>query len=79
MTFLQSIDRWHRTNAGYITFGLVELALGYLFFSLAVNSGSLWQYTLTLIFFVGAVHNAFLLVFARPKHAPKTTKTKEVK
>ena len=43
---LKQLDEFHQTRNGYIVFGLVELTLGYLFFSLAVNSGSLWQWAL---------------------------------
>ena len=62
---LKQLDKFHRTRTGYLVFGLVELGLAYLFFSLAVNSGSLWQWTLTMILLVGVAQNAVHLC-ARP-------------
>jgi hypothetical protein len=60
---LKQLDKFHKTRAGYGMFGLVELGLSYLFFSLAVNSGSLWQWTLTVILFIGFAQN-FVKLFA---------------
>jgi hypothetical protein len=72
MTFLQRLDTWHQTVFGLITFAVVELALGYLFVSLAINSGSLWQWTLGFVSVVGCGRNLFLLakkVFRHVKNA----------
>jgi hypothetical protein len=54
---LQAVDKWHQTRTGHLIFGLAELGLSYLFISLAINSGSLWQYALAIIFFAGSVQN----------------------
>jgi hypothetical protein len=59
---LQSIDRWHQTRTGHLIFGLGELGLAYAFASLAINSGSLWQYALAIISLVGAIQN-FVRIF----------------
>jgi hypothetical protein len=59
---LKQLDSFHKTRTGYLVFGLVELGLSYWFFSLAVNSGSLWQWTLTVILFVGFAQNFVKLI-----------------
>lgn len=66
---LTRLDKFHRTPAGYTVFGLVEAGLAYLFFSLAVNSGSLWEWTLTILLLTGALQNFVKLTvqLARPK------------
>lgn len=54
---IDQIDRFHKTKKGRITFGLAELLVAYLFVSLAINSGSIWQYVLAILFAIGAVNN----------------------
>jgi len=61
---LKQLDKFHKTRTGYAVFGLVELALGYLFFSLAVNSGSLWEWALTAILLLGVLQNFARLIGA---------------
>jgi len=67
---LQAIDNWHKTKLGHLTFGLVELLLAYLFVSLAINSGSLLEYAVTVILFAGAIQN-FVGIFKTPKNDRK--------
>lgn len=62
---VQAIDRFHTTRLGYGVFGVIELGLAYLFGSLAINSGSIWEWTLTVILVFGTLHNLFLVVFKR--------------
>jgi hypothetical protein len=62
MQTLKQLDRWHETRSGLIVLGAVELGAAYLFFSLAVNSGSLWQWSLSAVLAVGALRNFFLVV-----------------
>lgn len=52
-----SLDKWHKTRAGYVTFGTVELALSYALASRAIDTGSWWQYSFGLIFLVGAIQD----------------------
>ncbi|HVV25489.1 MAG TPA: hypothetical protein VHC21_00445 [Candidatus Saccharimonadales bacterium] len=59
---MKSLHNWHQTKLGLFVFGIVELAIAYGFASLAINSGSLWWYLLTLIFLVGALQNLFKLI-----------------
>ena len=54
---LKQLDKFHQTRIGYLIFGLVELALSYLFVSLAINSGSLWQWALMVILLIGTLQN----------------------
>jgi hypothetical protein len=61
---LKQLDKFHKTKTGYGVFGLVELGLSYLFFSLAVNSGSLWEWTLAIILGIGFLQNLARLIGA---------------
>jgi hypothetical protein len=51
------IDKFHKTKKGRVTFGVVELLVAYLFISLAIDSGSIWQYIAAIILAIGAVNN----------------------
>lgn len=59
---INQLDKWHKTKLGLLAFALVELALSYTFVSLAIDSGSLWYYLLTLIFLVGSLQNIAKLI-----------------
>jgi hypothetical protein len=67
---IQVIDKWHKTKQGHLVFGLVELLLAYTFASLAIDSGALLEYAVTIIFFVGSIQN-FVKVFRTPKNERK--------
>lgn len=56
---IQKIDQFHKTLAGYLLFGLVELGIAYGLVSLAIDRGSLIWYLLTLVFLIGALQNLF--------------------
>lgn len=60
---MQSISPGSRL--GLIVLGLIELALAYLFGSLAVNSGSLWEWMLMAILLYTCALNAGRLLFWR--------------
>lgn len=59
---LKQLDKFHKTKAAYAVFALVELALSYLFASLAVDSGNLWQWALAIVLFVGFAQNFVKLI-----------------
>jgi hypothetical protein len=59
---LQAIDKWHKTKLGNLFFALFELTVAYLFASLAIDSGSLWQYAVAILLFIGAIQN-FVRIF----------------
>jgi len=59
---MKSLHKWHQTKLGLFVFCVIELAIAYGFASLAIDSGSLWWYLLTLIFLVGALQNLFKLI-----------------
>jgi hypothetical protein len=54
---LKRLDDFHKTRTGYLVFGLLELGLTYLLFRLAANSGSLWEWALAVILFIGFLQN----------------------
>jgi hypothetical protein len=66
MSSIQAIDKWHQSRTGHLTFGAVELLLAYGFASWAIDSGSLWQYALAIIFLVGGLRN-FIRIFHHNK------------
>ena len=61
---LNWLDKFHRTRWGFLAFAVIELALAYLFISWALDSGSIWDYLITLIFFVAFLQNLVKLVGA---------------
>jgi hypothetical protein len=66
MNPLRRLDQWHKTKPGFLVFGLVELGLAYLFGSLAIDQGQLWQWALTIILVFGALSN-FVRIFVKHK------------
>lgn len=61
---IDQIDKFHQTRRGRITFGLIELLVAYILVSLAIDSGSIWQYIAAIILIVGAINN-LIRAFAR--------------
>lgn len=59
---IKQLDKWHTTKTGLLVFGLVELALVYLFASLAIDRGNLWYYLLALICLAGTLQNFTRLI-----------------
>lgn len=51
------IDKFHKTNNGKLTFGVIELLVAYLLVSRAIDTGSLWQYLAFLLLFIGGFNN----------------------
>lgn len=49
--------QWKQTKAGLRVSGTVELVLAYVLASLAIDSGSYWQYGLAAIFFIGFIQS----------------------
>jgi len=64
---VQTLDKFHRTRVGYLVFGLVELGLAYLVASLAIDSGSLWEWALAFILLFGCLQNLARIPGARQK------------
>ncbi len=62
---IDRIDRFHKTKKGRLSFGIAEILVAYLFVSLAINSGSIWQYAAAIILTIGAVNN-LIRSFAAP-------------
>jgi hypothetical protein len=61
---LRQFDNFHKTRSGFLIAGLVELGLAYLFASLAINSGSLWEYFLVIVLVIGTLQN-FVRLFIK--------------
>jgi uncharacterized membrane protein HdeD (DUF308 family) len=59
---LEKLDKFHKTNPGYLLFGLVELILAYAAISWAIDSGRILAYTLAIILLVGGLQNIIKLI-----------------
>jgi hypothetical protein len=59
------IDKYHQTRKGKLIFGTVEILAAYGMLSLAIDSGSLWQYGLAMLLFIGGVNNLARAAFSR--------------
>jgi len=73
MKMMKKLDKWHKTKSGLLVFVLAELAIAYGLASWSINSGNLWLYLLTIIFFVGAMKNFFKLIGAFVRGNRRTT------
>jgi uncharacterized membrane protein len=62
MKMVDKLEEFHKTRQGHLVFGLIELGVAYLFASLAIDTGSLWQYAVTILLFIGAIQN-FVRIF----------------
>jgi len=54
---LAKLDKWHKSGRGYLTYGVVELAIAYGFASWAIDTAHTWCYVLTILFLVGGFKN----------------------
>lgn len=72
---VKKLHKWHQTRQGLLVFGLVELLAGYLVGSRAIDTGSLIEYFLAIVFFVGALHN-FVRLIGTLIHGNKAAKTR---
>ncbi len=66
---MQSFDRFHKTQIGYLVFGLAELALCYAFASWAIDSGRLLAWTLSIILLIGAMQHIVQFIMKAGRHA----------
>ena len=73
MEFLDRIDRFHKTQKGYLLFAIIELVLAYIFVSIAIDTASMWAYLATLILFVGFIMN-ITRVFREPHPVSENNK-----
>lgn len=62
MGTLRNIDIFHKTKSGLLVFLVAEVGLVYLFGSLAINSGSAWEWTLVLVLLIGSFDNILKLI-----------------
>ncbi len=72
---ISSLHKWHQTKRGLLIFGLIELLAAYLMGSRAIDTGSLIEYFLTLVFFIGAFHN-FIRLVSKLIHGNQAAKTR---
>lgn len=58
-----SIDRFHGTKKGKLIFGAGEWALSYIIISRAIYTGSLWEWGIGILFFIGGLNNLVRTLF----------------
>lgn len=79
MNILQRIDKWHQTKLGLAVFMLAEGTLGYVFGSLAINSGSLFDYLLAFLLIVLFVQDAVAFIVKGTKQDVQKSQAKAKK
>lgn len=62
MDIITKFDNWHKTRRGYAVMAVVELVLAYIVGSRGLDTGSWWQYGLTLVLLVGGLQNVYQLI-----------------
>ncbi|HEX5456410.1 MAG TPA: hypothetical protein VFW77_03530 [Candidatus Saccharimonadales bacterium] len=71
---ISSIDKVHGTRKGKLVFGAIELIASYLVVSRAIDTGSLWEWLIGALLFIGAVNNFLKSIFHRNGGAKKDAK-----
>jgi hypothetical protein len=54
--------RWKHTWSGRIAWTVLDLAIAYVFASLAIDSGTLWQWGIAIFFAIDGLYNFARLV-----------------
>lgn len=54
--------RWKHTTPGRLCWALLAAAIAYVFATLAIDSGALWQWGLAIIFVIDALYNLVQLI-----------------
>jgi hypothetical protein len=54
---MEKLDKWHKSRTGLAVYAFVELLIAF-----SIDSGSWWDYLVTLIFLIGALQNFFKLL-----------------
>ena len=57
MSMVKKLHKFHQSKTGFLTFGLLELLLAYIFASFAIDTASMWTYLAAAIFSIGAILN----------------------
>jgi hypothetical protein len=73
---MHRLHAFHQSLIGHLLFGIIELAVAYGLISLAIDTGSLLYYFLTLIFLFGALQNFFKATRKAVAHGHKPAKTR---
>lgn len=73
---IRSIDRFHDTRKGKLIFGAIELVLAYIIVSRAIDTGSLWEWIIGLLFFIGGLNNLARTLFRQVKSDAKDKEKK---
>ncbi len=69
-----SIDKFHSTRKGTLIFFAAEWIASYIIISRAIDTGSLWEWTLGILLFIGGLTNLVRTLFHRVKKDAKHKK-----
>ena len=73
---ITDIDKFHGTRKGKLVFGVIELVISGLVVSRAIDTGSLWEWLIGILLFMGAINNFLKAVFHRGRGAKTGEKRK---
>jgi hypothetical protein len=73
---ISSIDKFHQTRIGKLIFGAAELVISDLVISRAIDTGSLWQWLIGALFFIGGINNLARVLFHKNGGAKTGAKSK---
>lgn len=66
-----NIDKFHDTRKGKLIFGVIELVLAAVVITRAIDTGSLWEWLIALLFFIGGLNNLVRTLFRQVKSDAK--------
>jgi len=58
----RTFQKWHHTRMGRGSLLVLELGVAYILGSRAIDTGSIWQYSGTLVLLIAAVRNSVLFI-----------------
>lgn len=54
---MEKLHAFHKTRRGYITFGIIELAVAYVLASISIDTANMFAYVFTVVFLIGSISN----------------------
>ena len=63
---LNKLERFHNSRPGQVVFAVLTVGLAYVFVSLAIDSGSWWDYAIALLSLIACLQNIIAFVSGKP-------------
>lgn len=61
MEYIERLNQFHKTTAGYALFAALELVLLYIFASISIDTANMWAYLACVLLIIGLIRNIVLL------------------